>query len=166
MRTYHFSKFILLCVAIFFTNNIVAQDSYDIQLNGLRLYNQVSYGDLVSRFGVPDDSYLEDDGSLSEVAIVYVYGNNTLTVANGRLSGFSVVDNKWKICVDGLTESLQIGSSVPEFEGNSRFQLLTHPIYSETFYLVDNPLPNNPPDTYLMIESSEGSIVSLIYNEY
>ena len=165
MKTLNISSFIAV-ICLFLSYNLSAQESYKLAVNGIELYSEMSYDDMAAKFGLPDSYYVEDDGLVS-FSNVYFYGNNTLTIEDGKLCGFSVADDRWgiSISVSGIVYNLYSGDSITIFEDHEKLKLLEHPRLPETFWIIDDPLPNNPPDTYLMVECSNGKIVSISYNE-
>lgn len=166
MKTLNIYNFITV-VCLFLSYDLSAQESYKIAINGIELYSEMSYDDMVENFGSPDSYYVEDDGLVS-FTNVYFYGNNTLTIEDNKLSGFSVEDNIWGVSIrfGDLVHNLYLGASITVFEDCEKLKLLEHPRFPETFWIIDNPLPNNAPDTYLMIECTNGKIASISYTEH
>ena len=156
---------LLMILNMSFGIKSVAQISYPIDVAGIRLYSTLTEERVVEIFGTPDDHYVSDDGSLVGFVETYFYGKNSLSFVNGKLNGFDVHDDNWVVMSECFENGLRVGMPLSIITKDTRYRLLPHNRLKDTYWILDDPLPENVPDAYIMITVSEGKIVTISYNE-
>lgn len=152
----------ITAICLLFTCNISAQESYKVDVNHVPVYEKLTKDEIVERFGEPDDYRITDDGVFG-FAEVYVYGENKLLFMDHEFEGFDIHDQSWSVMNDSFPGGLKIGDNISVFNDKNQLKLLKHERLADTFRILDNPLPENAPDTYIMITVSENKISAIWY---
>lgn len=153
---------------LFYVTHIVdtcAQSAYSLDVNGIKIGASMTKAQMIYKFGEPDGYVLLDDGSLIGIIERYNFNGNSLTFMDGKLVGFSIVNDDWSVLSDYFENGLKVGSPVSLINQQNRFSLLKHPRFNNVYYILDNPLPELPPDFYLQIELKGERISKVYYSE-
>ena len=125
-----------------------AQIRYPIDVADVKLGAKMSKEQVIAKFGVPDDYHVSDDGSLVGFVETYFYGKNSLSFMNGEFNGFDIYDARWNVMSDCFENGLRVGMPLSVIAKNTRYRLLQHNRIKNTYWILDNPVPENTPDSY------------------
>lgn len=85
-----------------------AQESYEVDIDGVMLYTSMTEEEVIAKFGEPDDYYINDYESLVCLEETYVYGDNALTFRDNELNGFYICDKRWAVMNDIFVDGLKM----------------------------------------------------------
>ncbi len=152
----------ITAICLLFTCNISAQESYKVDVNHVPVYEKLTRAEIVEKFGEPDDYRITDDG-LVGFEEIYVYGENALLFMDHEFEGFVIHDQSWSVMNDSFPGGLKVGDDISVFNDKNQLKLLNHERLADKFWILDDPLPENAPDTYIMITVSENKISAISY---
>ena len=162
IKTLYFSS-LITDICLLFTYNASAQESYKVDVKHVTLYEKLTKEEIVEKFGEPDNYYISDDENLAAVVEIYEYGENALLFMDHEFEGFEIRDQRWSVMNDCFCGGLKVGDNISVFHDKGQLKLLKHERMADTFWILDNPLPGNAPDTYVMITTSDGIITAISY---
>lgn len=165
MKRFCFNLLFILTLNMSSLLELRAQESYQVDIDGVMLYTSMTKVEVIAQFGEPDNYYINDDGSLVCLVETYVYGDNTLSFTDNYLNGFYICDKRWAVMNDIFVGGLKVGDNISVFDNIEHLQLLKHNRLPDTYLILDNPLRENAPDFNVMITLSGHIITSISYNE-
>lgn len=165
MKTFRFNLLFILTMIMSSLLELRAQNSYEVDIDGIMLNSSMTKEEVIAKFGEPDSYYINDDGSLVGLVETYVYGDNTLSFMNNELNGFYICDERWPVMNDIFVGGLKVGDNICVFDKKEQLQLLKHNRLPDTYWILDNPIHESTPDFNVMITLSDNRITSISYTE-